>query len=351
MSLEDRRFIELKTIGFVVNPASGKDIRRLVAQGAVFGNREKINYVSRILRGLNGVLSFPVSVVYMPDPYELMEVVREEIQHSMNHLDFQACPMTVFGDEQDTLTFTGYAVDQKKVELLIVVGGDGTNRLVAKRSGKTPLFSVSAGTNNVFADSIEPTVLGMAAGLYLAGDAAGDGMVERQKILRIEKDGKTCDSALVDAVFLGTHDRGTRAVWDVSPIRLVAVTHTDPLKIGLSSLVGRVADIPSSGNRGAYVRLGQSGERLVVPIAPGLMQTVRINEFGYLEIGDRLPLPEGTGIIALDGEREVPVRQHERWSIVLDEEGPVKAMIPAIMRAGELMNQKGRQTRQEGKAE
>ncbi len=37
-------------IGIIANPASGKDIRRLVAQGSVFDTSEKINILRRVLR-------------------------------------------------------------------------------------------------------------------------------------------------------------------------------------------------------------------------------------------------------------------------------------------------------------
>ena len=35
------------SIGVVANPASGKDVRRLVARASVFGNREKAAIVAR----------------------------------------------------------------------------------------------------------------------------------------------------------------------------------------------------------------------------------------------------------------------------------------------------------------
>jgi predicted polyphosphate/ATP-dependent NAD kinase len=44
------------------------------------------------------------------------------------------------------------------------LGGDGTNRLVARYSRKFPFFLI-AGTNNVFADDIEPTIFGMPLGI------------------------------------------------------------------------------------------------------------------------------------------------------------------------------------------
>ena len=39
------------SIGVVANPASGKDVRRLVAHASVFGNREKAAIVARAITG------------------------------------------------------------------------------------------------------------------------------------------------------------------------------------------------------------------------------------------------------------------------------------------------------------
>ena len=43
------------SVGIIANPASGRDIRRLVAHGAVFNNDEKVNIVRRVLLGLEAV--------------------------------------------------------------------------------------------------------------------------------------------------------------------------------------------------------------------------------------------------------------------------------------------------------
>ena len=39
-------------VGIIANPASSKDIRRLVAQGRVVPDWEKVNIVRRAMRGL-----------------------------------------------------------------------------------------------------------------------------------------------------------------------------------------------------------------------------------------------------------------------------------------------------------
>jgi len=45
----------LKPVGIIANPASGKDIRRLVAYGSVFDNNEKVNVVRRVILGLDSM--------------------------------------------------------------------------------------------------------------------------------------------------------------------------------------------------------------------------------------------------------------------------------------------------------
>ena len=42
----------MTTVGIIANPASGKDIRRLIAHGSVFDNQEKVNIVRRVMLGL-----------------------------------------------------------------------------------------------------------------------------------------------------------------------------------------------------------------------------------------------------------------------------------------------------------
>ncbi|MBP2666785.1 MAG: kinase, partial [Firmicutes bacterium] len=39
-------------VGIIANPASGKDIRRLVAYGTIFDNQEKANIVRRLILSL-----------------------------------------------------------------------------------------------------------------------------------------------------------------------------------------------------------------------------------------------------------------------------------------------------------
>jgi predicted polyphosphate/ATP-dependent NAD kinase len=55
----------MATVGIIANPASGKDIRRLVAHGSVFDNQEKVNIVRRVLLGLQA--TGVEEIIFMPD--------------------------------------------------------------------------------------------------------------------------------------------------------------------------------------------------------------------------------------------------------------------------------------------
>ena len=56
----------MSKVGIVTNPASGRDIRRLVAQAWVVSNQEKSAITARLLRGLEA--AGVEQVLYMPEP-------------------------------------------------------------------------------------------------------------------------------------------------------------------------------------------------------------------------------------------------------------------------------------------
>jgi len=283
-----------------------------------------------MLVGLESVVREPTEVIYMPDPYDLLGTVKDEVGSLFTHLSLRQAPITVLGEASDTLRFTAWAVEEG-VEALLVLGGDGTNRLVAKESQAVPLFPVSGGTNNVFADSVEPTIAGMALGFFLNGEVPQEEVVEQSKILRCVQGQREVDIALVDVVLVTTKTLGTKAVWEPETVRAVVVTQGSPWAIGLSALVGRIAHITPSNPFGAYVELGEPGVKVKVPLAPGLVTVMPVKKFTLLSVGQEAVLDGQEGILALDGEREVSVRQGEAWRIRLENTGPLRVDIRKVM--------------------
>ena len=45
----------MKPVGIIANPASGKDIRRMIASGTTVTNQEKQNIIIRILRAMDAL--------------------------------------------------------------------------------------------------------------------------------------------------------------------------------------------------------------------------------------------------------------------------------------------------------
>ena len=131
-------------VGIIANPASGKDIRRLVAHGSVFGNHDKVNIVRRILLGLDAV--GVDTVVAMPDGFDICRKAQE-------HVDLAAAvhllDMPVEFAQQDT-TQAAIRMQEMGVQCIVSLGGDGTNRALAKAGMPTPILPVSTGTNNGF---------------------------------------------------------------------------------------------------------------------------------------------------------------------------------------------------------
>ena len=85
------------TVGIITNPASGKDIRRLVSQSRVISNQEKINIVRRILAGLEA--SGVEKILLMPDYSNLSITAAREYGGNMQ---IESLDMPVFNNDQDT---------------------------------------------------------------------------------------------------------------------------------------------------------------------------------------------------------------------------------------------------------
>ena len=305
-------------VGCIANPMAGKDIRRLVAYSSRIDNQEKVNIVRRILLGLE---SAGVSeVLLMPDTFQIARKALQGI-HQPLQLRAQILDMEVRGEAKDSLQAT-QRMCRAGAQCLLVLGGDGTHRVVAKVSGTVPLVPISTGTNNVFPRMIEGTVAGLAAGLYACHAPHMDDVVLPTKRLELWHNGELQDIALVDVAVSEQQFVGARALWDVSGIREVFLTQGTPSNVGLSSIAGWCHPVTMRDVEGLQLILGQDGSQVRAPIAPGLIVPVGIRRQRAIQPGERIPIRHAPAMLALDGERELLVRQGERWEVGLSWGGP-----------------------------
>jgi predicted polyphosphate/ATP-dependent NAD kinase len=153
---------QIACVGCIANPMAGKDIRRLVSHSSRLDNQEKVNIIRRILLALERV--GVEEALLMPDTYSIGVKALQGIHHPIC-LRVRILYMDVRGSADDSLQATR-RMCEAGVRCLIVLGGDGTHRVVAKASGLIPLVRISTGTNNVFPQMIEGTVAGLAVGFY-----------------------------------------------------------------------------------------------------------------------------------------------------------------------------------------
>jgi predicted polyphosphate/ATP-dependent NAD kinase len=322
-------------VGIIANPASGKDIRRLVAHGSTFDNNEKINIVRRVLLALDAV---GVSrVAYMPDNYAIVPRAIEGVSLSFVP---EPLPMPVLANPGDSHEAARRLADAGAA-VVVTLGGDGTNRIIAKGCGHVPLVAISTGTNNVFPRMIEGTIAGLAAGLVATGMASQESAIIRMPCLDVFVDGELRDLALIDVVTSHHAWIGARALWDPAHLREVVLSRIAPAEIGICGIGGLLFPEAAGQRRGAYVKIGPGDGELLAPLAPGLMKRIPVAEARLLEPGDVVELNATPGTVALDGEREFELlREGHRLQVAFNPAGPrvvdIEAAIASAAASGAL---------------
>ncbi len=319
-------------VGIIANPASGRDIRRLVAYGTVFDNNEKMAIVRRVLLGLEAVGI--TQVAYMPErEFGIVSRAIDGITERQQASTLQAFPlsMPVLATSADS-TRAAQLLTAMGAGCIITLGGDGTNRAVARGCGDVPLVPISTGTNNVFPSFLEGTIAGMAAGL-VAGGQAGKNAVHRVPRLAVYVNGEEIESALVDVVLSSMTFVGSRAIWDLTTVSEVVLSRVAPATIGMSALGGALLDGATNvvEQPGMHIRLGDGGSQVLVALAPGLIDWVDVTEYRRLAINDAVRFPPGTGTVALDGEREIELSPKTAVEVQLCADGPFVVNVPAAL--------------------
>jgi predicted polyphosphate/ATP-dependent NAD kinase len=320
----------LSTVGIIANPAAGKDIRRLVAHGRVVSNQEKANILRRVFAGI--VSTGTDRILVMPDHSGLARPAAHDVEGQIE-IEYVEMPVA---DHQGASTNAARAMADQGADCIVTLGGDGTNRVVAKGCGEVPLVPISTGTNNVFPANTEGTLAGIAAGAIAMGTLTRGEACRRSKRIDIYVDGKRRDDALVDAAVSSQMFVGARAVWDTKSLHAMFLTRAEPASIGLSSIGSRIMPISIDDEHGLFIRLdgepGANATTVRAPIAPGMVTDVEIMDWRKLSPGEVIDIDLKPGTIALDGEREVELLPNQKVHASLSMDGPWVVDVPTAMR-------------------
>lgn len=317
-------------VGLVANPAAARDIRRLVADGSAVTTDYKITLIKRLLAGLasTGV----ERVLCMTDLGGISGgLVRLSLGTSGRRwprLEFIELPLQ--GSAADTVA----AVDRMVaagVGAIAVLGGDGTNRVVAERSGDTPIASISTGTNNAFPRNDEPTVVGIATGLIATSAvplAEGTHRCKRLTVVR----GARQERALVDIAVTDHDTVASGSVWEAERINELFLCFAEPDAIGLSAIGAHLRPVDRDAPTGLHLHLSAGAStRVRAPVAPGLVADVGVASVHDLVTGEPVEIRARSAVVAIDGERAFRLSPGDQVTVTLDHEGPVAIDVARTM--------------------
>lgn len=319
------------TVGIIANPASGKDIRRIVAQGWVVSNQEKIAIVRRLLRGLE--VAGVERVLFMPESFGIGYGALDGLEETSIHAEMLSMDMLA---RQEDSTRAAALMVELGATCLVTLGGDGTNRAVFKGCGsRIPILPISTGTNNVFPEFQEGTTAGLAAGMVAAGTVERERACWQTKVLHLYQHGTPLDLALIDLAISTDNVIGTRAIWDVSRLHQLFLTRAQPWSIGLSAIGGMVRPLDARSPLGLHLIFGAPGRQVKAAIGPGLFATATIQHMQELTTNEHVKLHLTNHVtLAFDGERDMAAGPDDELEVMLSDDGPWVVDVCQTLREG-----------------
>ncbi|MCH9787115.1 MAG: NAD(+)/NADH kinase [Gammaproteobacteria bacterium] len=307
----------MRAVGLVANPASGKDIRRLAGKASVFDNREKLAIVRRAVIG--AIAAGARRFVYMSDSHGIVKQAIAETTIPRG-VRFEALPSSGTASAMDTIV-AAEQMAQKDCAVVLVLGGDGTNRAFVRGWRDATLVSLSTGTNNVFPVMAEATVAGMALGLIAADKVASRLVATQAKVIDVVIEAEEQDIALIDAVITRDAFIGAKALLDPSQLKEALLCRAEPAAVGITSLGGLVRPVSDKDDFGLHLTFTKGGRQLLAPIGPGMFAKVEIGKTRLVKF-DQAVKAQGPSVIALDGERERVISPGQRIEMRISRRGP-----------------------------
>ncbi len=301
------------TVGVIANPVAGKDIRRLVSAASPVSDMAKIGIIRRAVVG--AVEGGAQRLLITDDRRALGLRAIDGLSLDAEVAFLDAPPYDSGVNSQNAAAI----FRDRGVGAVIVLGGDGTHRDVAKGWRTAPVVAVSTGTNNVFPRQVEATIAGQAAGVVASQQPPIHKVANQAKIIDVELDHGEAEQALVDIALVDESFTGSRAVWKGQSLLEMVAAIAERATVGLSSIASRVAPTTRHQPGGVHVTFGD-GERFRVPIAPGLFSEVEIASWRRLRANDFVEM-SGPGVLSFDGERDLVLASGRSAMVTVSHDG------------------------------
>jgi hypothetical protein len=308
----------VSTVGVLANPMSGRDVRRLAARASRTTQESKRQQIARAVIG--AVAGGAKRILVTPEPFRIATGAVENLRLDAR---IEVLDLEVHVDARDTER-GAEAMREAGCGALLVLGGDGTNRCVARAWSDAPVVPLSTGTNNVFPVMVEATMAGAAAGLMASGCVKLDEGSTRAKVVRVQIEGEPDDLALVDAVLLVGDRVGNFLPVDPTRIRHLVLARSEPTAVGASAIGGLTCPAGAADEFGVEVECvahDEGGQVVLTPISPGLYRNVHVAAARPIELGQLVAI-EGPGVLAFDGDRERTLAPGQIARLCVRRDGP-----------------------------
>ncbi|HAX06362.1 MAG TPA: ATP-NAD kinase [Acidimicrobiaceae bacterium] len=316
-----------ESVGIIANPVSGRDIRRVAARGGVSSAEDKRNRIARAVIG--AVAAGATHVVAMKEPFGIASGALADLPVEA---DLEILDIGARVDPMDTER-AALAMKERGIRVIITLGGDGTNRTIARAWPEAVLVPMSTGTNNVFPSLVEPTVAGAAAGLVATNLVDLHSVAPRSKVIHLKLPDGSRDIALIDAATLANDFVGNRLPVDATNLRQLLVTTARPDTIGVSSVAGLHTTCRADDDAAILVTCGSGGALTTAPIAPGLYRQVPVKDVQKVNLEEEVELL-GPSTLAFDGDREHQISDNVSVIAIVRRDGPRVIDVARTLEAG-----------------
>ncbi|MEC5344601.1 NAD(+)/NADH kinase [Brenneria populi] len=310
-------------VGIIANPASARDVRRVVGHAGSLTLSDRANLLFRLLAAL-GACGIREARM-MPD--------REGLQATMTRMLSRRCdfPLPRLSwlamEPRSTVNDTFQAARLMRASAasaILVLGGDGTHRAVARECGAVPIAGISTGTNNAWPEPRESTIVGLAIGLYVSGKVPPARALRWNKWLDVSINANRPDArrdiAIVDAAILAERLVGSRSIWHTDRLSQLYLSFAEPHAVGLSAIGGLLMPVARDEPGGLKLTFGPGGTVVNAPVAPGVLRPIPVARWRPIAGGAADSPLLRRGVIALDGERELLFGPQDKVRVSLREQ-------------------------------